>query len=305
MSFGMVEFLCHLSFVIYFLTLCVCLNQLQVAGDGDGDATMAAPPADPNEPLALGGMAMAGGDGLDPNADTPVFNPACHSYIVAFAKATWPNNTAIHANSRFRPSSFAGIKPTHVREHLCNAVYGKKAIGPNDRPIHWRSSAVEQAKKAISHCMVQSQPSWNPATNSGNPAKSKEVNNLIKRIEKDEVRCLGKFHASVLTCVCWHLLSSICWHSDLTCIFCMGKPSCAKRPMRLDECRCLQRIGKKQFTVGSKWVCPCMMGHQMHLICRADDTANFEASALTCVCWHLLSSAHWHSNICMLCYTDG
>jgi len=37
--------------------------------------------------------------------------------------------------------------------------------------------------KAISFYMPQPQPSWNPATMSGNPTKSKEVNDLIKRIK--------------------------------------------------------------------------------------------------------------------------
>ena len=57
-----------------------------------------------------------------------------------------------------------------------------------------------------------------------------------------------------------------------------AKPSCAKRAMQVDECKALQRISRKSGTCGSKWICPCMMGHQMHLICRADDTSNFQVS---------------------------
>ena len=168
---------------------------------------------DPNAPLALGGLVIVGAT-IDPNADAPVYSEAYHPYIVKFARTLFPNQF-INSTSRFRPSSFAGVTPHLVRNYICNQTYGKEVLTATDYPIHWRSSTAEQAKKAISFYMPQSQPSWNPATNSGNPTKSKDVNDLIKRIKKDEVRKLGKFHVSILTCVCWYLLFPICLYSNL------------------------------------------------------------------------------------------
>jgi len=155
-----------------------------------------APPADPDAPpppLALGGLTIVGAT-IDPNADAPVHSRAYHPYIVKFAQTLFPNQ-GITSASTFRPSSFAGVTPHLVRNYLCTQTYGKAVITATDHPINWRSSTAEQAKKAISFYMPQSQPSWNPATMSGNPTKSKEVNDLIKRIKKDEVRKLGKFQS--------------------------------------------------------------------------------------------------------------
>ena len=132
---------------------------------------------DLNAPLALGDVAMVGV--VDsPDADAAVYSKQYHPYIVAFAKSLFPDR-GIHKNATFTPSSFNQVTPNIVRNYICERTYGKAIIGPNDKPINWRSSTAEMAKKAISFYMPQSGPSWNPANNSGNPTKSRVVNNQL------------------------------------------------------------------------------------------------------------------------------
>jgi hypothetical protein len=59
--------------------------------------------------------------------------------------------------------------------------------GPDDNPIEGRSNSLLYWKKAISFFMPNHQPAWNMLTNSGNPTKSADINDLIKTVKKKEV----------------------------------------------------------------------------------------------------------------------
>jgi len=76
---------------------------------------------------------------------------------------------------------------------MCKA-YGISDPGPNDNPIEGRSSALAFAKKAISYFMPNKLMPWNALANRpvGNPTKSIAANNLMKIVEKKEVRRQGK-----------------------------------------------------------------------------------------------------------------
>ena len=80
--------------------------------------------------------------------------------------------------------------PESVAKWLRVKSFGKDKITKKDKPII-RSNTVEQAKKALSWYMLDA-PAWRSDTKSGNPTKSKIVNNLIRYIKQKEVRNDGQ-----------------------------------------------------------------------------------------------------------------
>jgi hypothetical protein len=71
-------------------------------------------------------------------------------------------------------------------------VYGTPYPGPDGNPTLGRHTTIEMAKKAISYYMPNKLSKWNPIAQNGNPTKSVEVNELIKRVKNKEVRKQGK-----------------------------------------------------------------------------------------------------------------
>jgi hypothetical protein len=69
--------------------------------------------------------------------------------------------------------------------------YGTPNPRENDRPTEGRSSSAEFIKKAISHFMPNRLMGWNERAREGNPTRSVKVNELLKKIKKQEVRKLG------------------------------------------------------------------------------------------------------------------
>jgi hypothetical protein len=75
---------------------------------------------------------------------------------------------------------------------MCLVAYEKEVPDPNDRPVHARSTSLEFFKKAVSHFMLNRNVPWYVESSTGNPTMSVAVNNLIKTIQKAEVRKQGK-----------------------------------------------------------------------------------------------------------------
>lgn len=69
-------------------------------------------------------------------------------------------------------------------------AYGAEQPQPHDKPLK-RSSTITYMKKAISYFMPRKSQHWDSIRCDGNPTKSDEVNDLIKRIKKQEVRKVG------------------------------------------------------------------------------------------------------------------
>ena len=90
---------------------------------------------------------------------------------------------------------------------------------------------------------------WNALANTGNPTRSVEVNNLIKKVKKEEVRK-------------------------------QGKPSNAKRPLEQREFRSILRILEQKNDFSCKYRMTTMAKFQYNMVARADDTANFETDEL-------------------------
>lgn len=114
---------------------------------------------------------------------------------------------------------------------------------------HVRSSTLEVVKKSISWYMPNSNATWNEGSHSGNPTRSKRVNEVIKRLRKMEVRR-------------------------------QGKAPLAKRAFSMSEFRHAIKIFENKDEFVYRYRYPTMMKYQYHLIARCDDMAHFETRDL-------------------------
>jgi hypothetical protein len=92
----------------------------------------------------------------------------------------------------FSDDELLALTPEHLHAYMCKYAFGTATPSVEDDPTFARSSTLEVAKKAISFYMPNRLMPWNSQTNSGNPTRSTQVNDLIKRIKKKEVRKEGK-----------------------------------------------------------------------------------------------------------------
>jgi hypothetical protein len=103
------------------------------------------------------------------------------------------------------------ITPDAIARYFKKLAYGTPMPGPNDTPTHYRSSNLEQNKKAISFYMPNNHSSWDVHSGSGNPSKLVPVNDVFNTVRKMECRK-------------------------------QGRPSCAKRDMKREEYHNTMRI---------------------------------------------------------------
>ena len=125
----------------------------------------------------------------------------------AAGTAEQPTNSKYKATLDTCMSFFHGQEYCREKEYT---VEERNALTPNDvvcwmnlktfgiedppvdaNPVHARSSSLEFWKKAISFFMPNRLIPWNSTSREGNPTKSIEVNDLIKRVKKKEVRKQG------------------------------------------------------------------------------------------------------------------
>jgi hypothetical protein len=105
---------------------------------------------------------------------------------------SYRDNVAYPREHEFTADYFGQITPTEVARWMCSVAYGIAEPGPDDNPTGARSTSIEYNKKAISSFMPNKLMGWNRLANTGNPTKSAEVNDLIKKMKKKEVRKLGR-----------------------------------------------------------------------------------------------------------------
>jgi len=146
----------------------------------------------------------------------------------------------------FSQEQLLQLTPLIVSRFLKKLAYGAPNPGPNDPPIHARSTHLEQAKKAISHFMPNQQ-AWVVEYGVGNPTRSAIVNQVIKDVKKAEVRRVGR-------------------------------ASNAKRDMKRPEFRKTLRLleYRTDFECASKYT--AMAKLQFHIIGRSDDICNLETA---------------------------
>ena len=128
-----------------------------------------------------------------------------------------------------------------------------------------RSSSVEFIKKSLSFYMPNRLQAWNDETKVGNPTRSVDLNDLIKRIKKSEVRGIGI-------------------------------KSQAVRPMEDSEYDQMVQnfLDKDETNVEHKFGISGFMNMQSHMVARLDDTARIFTETLKvhgkCIVYNLFSN---------------
>jgi hypothetical protein len=137
------------------------------------------------------------------------------------------------------------VKPEHIKRWCCVKVFGIPDPTDDDHPTLGRSSSILFYKKAISHFMPNRLMSWNEVTEMGNPTKSREMNDLIKRVKKEEIRKTGK-------------------------------KSSARRGLAHGEYLSVQEVLRGRNNDKERYLVPCVMNLQYNMIARLDDACELE-----------------------------
>lgn len=83
------------------------------------------------------------------------------------------------------------ITPEEVKEYLCEKAYGIRDPGNNDLPTSCRANTLVVYKKAISWFVPRQTQPWDNITRVGNPTRCAQVNGVVKKVQKYEVRKQG------------------------------------------------------------------------------------------------------------------
>jgi hypothetical protein len=170
-------------------------------------------------------------------------NSAYKKYLVEFM--SFKDQQRYEKETDFTQEQRAAIKPADIVRWMCQKVYGMPEPGFDDNPTLGRSSSLEYYKKALSHYMVNRLTPWNEISQVGNPTRSVEVNNLIKRVKKKEVRK-------------------------------QGKKSSARRPLEPAEFLRTLRMLNESHDIKRKYMVPTAAKFQFCMVGRLDDTCRFE-----------------------------
>jgi hypothetical protein len=145
----------------------------------------------------------------------------------------------------FEQDVLVAIKPRDIERWMCKKAYGVTDPGLDDHPIHGRSSSLEFYKKALSYFMPNKRMGWNEVTQAGNPTKSSEIIDRIKKVKKEEVRKTGK-------------------------------KSSARRPLEHREFKQSLAILERDPDPIKRFLAPCVNKVQYNLIARLDDAMELE-----------------------------
>ena len=91
----------------------------------------------------------------------------------------------------FTQARLLEIRDIDIYRYLANKAFGTPKPNKDSVPNLCRSTTIKFHKKAISHFMPRYRVAWDEIRKEGNPTKSQAVNDLIKLIEKHEVRGTG------------------------------------------------------------------------------------------------------------------
>jgi len=96
------------------------------------------------------------------------------------------DSTHVHEEERLEQ-----ITPSDIVRYFNFKCYGVEDPNSEMVPTQCWSNSVLYWKKAISYYMPQKMEVWNSRLQVGNPTRSREVNGMIKRLKKFEVRRQG------------------------------------------------------------------------------------------------------------------
>jgi len=88
----------------------------------------------------------------------------------------------------YADSVLGGITPAQLKRFFELKAFGVADPPPKTTPTECRSSSLQFYKKAISYYMPNRLVAWNSLRNTGNPTRSLDVNDLIKKVKRFEAR---------------------------------------------------------------------------------------------------------------------
>ena len=105
----------------------------------------------------------------------------------------WKDGVVCSKDHEFEQEALSQMRPQDVVRWMQLKAHGVADPGPDDLPTQaqGRSSSLMCYKKALSSFMPNKRPAWMAETQSGNPTKSADANDLTARIKKHEAREQG------------------------------------------------------------------------------------------------------------------
>jgi len=94
-------------------------------------------------------------------------------------------------NHEFTQDELSGVTPQDIIKWMNVKLYNKENPEEEDRPLNGSHHTLDYYKKSISYFMPSKEISWNPALKSGNPTRSKDLNDLIKKIREFDAEIGG------------------------------------------------------------------------------------------------------------------
>jgi hypothetical protein len=167
------------------------------------------------------------------------------TYLIEFMSFLHERVQLYPSDTDFEQDVLVQITPRDTERWMCKKVYGMTDPGLDDHPIHGRSWSLEFYKKALSYFMPNKRMSWNEVTQTGNPTKSSEIIDRIKKVKKEEVRKTGK-------------------------------KSSARRPLEHREFKQSLAILESDPDPIKRFLAPCVNKVQYNLIARLDDAMELE-----------------------------
>lgn len=174
-------------------------------------------------------------------------NRSYYRYLVEFT--SFRDDTLYTSQTIFTDDHLSTITPHDITRWFCKKVYGNPDPSEDVHPTEGRSSSLEHYKKALSFFLVNKLIPWNNLSNHGNPTKSIEVNELIKKVKKKEVRIQGKISA-------------------------------ARRPMEKNEFEQMISLLEESADIRVKYMVTAAARFQFAMIGRIYDIAHFEKQDL-------------------------
>ena len=159
--------------------------------------------------------------------------------------APLPTANAVYTKGTiFTDVQLDAITPDELVHWFSTKVYGVPDPQEDDHPTRERSSLLEHYKKCLSFYMPNKLTPWNVMTRTGNPTRSIAVNELIKRVKKNEVQQ-------------------------------QGKASSARRPLEKKEFEQLITLLEDSPDIIKKYMVTAAAKFQFTMIARIDDTSHF------------------------------
>jgi hypothetical protein len=182
----------------------------------------------------------------------------------------WKDAINYEDNEQFNDEILCSLEPDDICRWMNLKAYGVEEPDSEARPTHCRSSTLEFIKKSISSFIPRRSAPWDPIRREGNPTRSADVNNLIKKVKKFEVRKQG---------VC----------------------SQARRAIEYEEFQSLLRMLKvKEFSESNKYKLSSILTLQWQLISRIDDMMKMKVSDISAALRYnfcLVAKMRWSKNI--------